>query len=186
MTMQVEFLAADDVIDHQHPSVRACAERLGGGGVGAEEYARAAYAFVRDEIAHSADAGWYSKAYVASEVLAAGNAICMGKSHLYAALLRARGIPAGLCYQRLRDGEGGFCLHGLNAVFLGGRWARLDARGGGRGEFSLVRERLAWTVDAALGEVDCTELFATPPELVRGPLAAGSYGDLPSELPVAR
>jgi len=35
----------------------------------------------------------------ASEVLREGTGICFAKSHLLAALLRAVGIPAGLCYQ---------------------------------------------------------------------------------------
>ncbi|MBI2949982.1 MAG: hypothetical protein HYY23_20300 [Verrucomicrobia bacterium] len=39
---------------------------------------------------------------------------CYAKSHLLAALLRARGIPAALCYQRLAFDAAGsaFCLHG--------------------------------------------------------------------------
>jgi hypothetical protein len=37
-------------------------------------------------------------------------------------------VPAGLCYQRLGDGDG-HVLHGLVAVHLDGRWHRIDARG---------------------------------------------------------
>lgn len=57
---------------------------------------------------------------------------CYAKSHLLAALLRANGIAAGLCYQRLSVNGGGtpYCLHGLNAVFLKDfGWYRVDARG---------------------------------------------------------
>ena len=68
----------------------------------------------------------------ASDVLAARTGFCYAKSHLLAALLRANGIPAALCYQRLSiDGQGPpFCLHGLNAVHLPEHgWYRIDARG---------------------------------------------------------
>lgn len=179
------YLAADDVIDHQHPEVRALAAGLGD--------PEAAFRYVRDRVAHSADAGVYSGVFRASDVLAARNAICHGKAHLLAALLRAQGVPTGLCYQRLEDGEGGFVLHALNAVFVDGRWARLDARGNREGvdaQYDLEQERLAWPVRPELGERDYSALLAAPPApLVRalGRAVPGQvgYGYLPGELPVS-
>ncbi|WP_037601085.1 transglutaminase-like domain-containing protein [Streptacidiphilus rugosus] len=177
------YLAADATIDHQDPDLRRLAAELA--------TPEAAYLFVRDEVRHSADAGVYSGAYRASEVLAARNAICHGKSHLLVALLRAQGVPAGLCYQRLGDGEGGFMVHGLIAVRLGGRWSRLDARGNKEGvdaRYDLEHERLAWPV-AEPGELDYPGVHATPPAgLVRALAEAepgrDGYGYyLPSELP---
>jgi transglutaminase-like putative cysteine protease len=59
----------------------------------------------------------------ASEALAAGTGYCFAKSHLLAAVLRANGIPAALCYQRLaldesaEESQRRFSLHGLNAVY---------------------------------------------------------------------
>lgn len=43
-----------------------------------------------------------------------------GDDKALAALLRANGVPAGLCYQRLTVAADGspYCLHGLNAVYL--------------------------------------------------------------------
>ncbi|WP_052390784.1 transglutaminase-like domain-containing protein [Streptomyces sp. NRRL B-24484] len=116
-------LAADAIVDHGHPSIRALAGRLRG--ATAEETARALYLYVRDEVAHSYDVDRWSAAVRASDVLAAGDAVCHGKSHLLVALLRAEGIPAGLCYQRLE------ALHGLVAYRLPGRseWVRIDPRG---------------------------------------------------------
>lgn len=178
------YLVADGVIDHQDPQLRRLAAELA--------TPEAAFQHVRDEVRHSADAGAYSGAFRASEVLAAGNAICHGKAHLLAALLRAQGVPTGLCYQRLTDGEGDFVLHALNAVHLKGRWARLDARGNREGvdaRYDLERERLAWPVRPELGECDYPAVFAAPPAaLVRAlaeavPGRAG-YGYLPGELPV--
>ncbi|MEY9845560.1 transglutaminase family protein [Streptacidiphilus sp. MAP5-3] len=177
------YLAADEVIDHQHRELRRLAAELA--------TPEAAFHHVRDQVAHSADAGAYSGAFRASEVLAARNAICHGKSHLLAALLRAQGVPTGLCYQRLEDGEGGFALHALNAVYLDGRWSRLDARGNREGvgtQYDLQRERLAWPVRPELGECDYPVVFAAPPDLLVRALAQAvpgrsGYGYLPGELP---
>ena len=58
--------------------------------------------------------------------------LLLSKSHLLAALLRANGIPAGFCYQRLSIDDIGppFSLHGFNAVWLQEYgWYRVDARG---------------------------------------------------------
>ena len=88
----------------------------------------------------------------ASEVLQHGTGFCYAKSHLLAALLRANGIPAGLCYQRLSVNDTGapWCLHGLNAVFLEDiGWYRCDARGNRPGvtaAFTPPVERLAFAV----------------------------------------
>ncbi|MBF9067014.1 transglutaminase-like domain-containing protein [Streptacidiphilus fuscans] len=177
------YLAADEVIDHKHPGLRRLAAELA--------TPEAAFHHVRDQVAHSADAGAYSGAFRASEVLAARNAICHGKSHLLAALLRAQGVPTGLCYQRLDDDEGGFVLHALNAVHLDGRWSRLDARGNREGvdaQYDLQRERLAWPVRPELGERDYVKVFAAPPgslvqALARAVPGSSGYDYLPGELP---
>ncbi|MFI2610374.1 transglutaminase domain-containing protein [Kitasatospora sp. NPDC018619] len=177
------YLAADEVIDHQHPEVRRLAAE--------SATPEAAFRHVRDQVAHSADAGTYSGAFRASEVLAARNAICHGKAHLLAALLRAQGVPTGLCYQRLADGQGGFVVHALNAVHLEGRWSRLDARGNREGvdaQYDLDRERLAWPVRPELGERDCPGIFAAPPAplvraLARAVPGRHGYDHLPTELP---
>jgi transglutaminase-like putative cysteine protease len=181
-----DYLAADAVIDHGHPEIRALAARLRG--ENAEETARAAFAYVRDEIAHSADAGEWSAAYRASDVLATRNSICHGKAHLLAALLRAEGIPTGLCYQKFE------VLHGLVAVYWpdSGQWVRIDARGGEpgtRARFATDRaeEQVAWPVDPSLGELDYPTVHpATPPVLLtalaEAAVGAAGYGYLPAEL----
>ncbi|GAA0679274.1 transglutaminase family protein [Kitasatospora atroaurantiaca] len=181
-----DYLAADDVIDHGHPAIRALAAELRRDT--AEETARATFEYVRDEISHSFDAGEWSCAYRASDVLAHRNAICHGKSHLLAALLRAQGIPAGLCYQKLE------VLHGLNAVYWPetGQWVRLDARGnnhGADGRFATVpaEERLAWANDPDKDQYHYPTVYpATPPVLLAGlaeaKVGTEGYGYLPSEL----
>lgn len=96
-----------------------------------------------------------------------GTGYCYAKSHLLAALLRANGIPAGLCYQRLSlPGHGApYCLHGLNAVYLRELgWYRLDARGNKPGiaaQFTPPIEALAFSAREAL-ERDLPEVWDHP------------------------
>ncbi|MGV9266071.1 transglutaminase-like domain-containing protein [Kitasatospora sp. NPDC003701] len=180
------YLAADEVIDHGHPEIRALAARLRGPDPVAT--ARAAFAYVLDEIDHSADVGVWSAAYRASEVLATRNGICHAKSHLLAALLRAEGIPTGLCYQKLE------VLHGLNAVYWAqtGQWVRLDARGNRNGadaRFTTepAEERTAWTNDPARGDLHYPTVYAAPPAALLAGLAearqdVAGFGYLPPAL----
>ncbi|MFJ9313689.1 transglutaminase family protein [Pimelobacter simplex] len=159
------YLGADEVVETSAPAVVALAARLGAGEAGDRvAFARAAFAWVRDEIAHAGDAGDPRFAVSATEVLADGVGWCYAKAHLLAAVLRAGGVPTGLCYQRLGDGDG-HVLHGLVAVHLDGAWHRQDPRGNKPGvaaEFSLDGERLAWPVDPAAGEADLPEVHVAP------------------------
>ncbi|WP_158375326.1 transglutaminase-like domain-containing protein [Cellulosimicrobium cellulans] len=162
------FLGSGLVIQTQHPQVRRLAASLRGGRDD-EQFARAAFEWVRDEIAHSFDAGDPRATLTASEVLYHGVGLCYAKSHLAAAVLRAGGVPTGLCYQLLADEENGFVLHGLIAVYLRGRWHRQDVRGNRPGldaQFSLDRERLAYTLDPESGEIDYPHVQVAPARTV--------------------
>ncbi|WP_426504997.1 transglutaminase-like domain-containing protein [Dactylosporangium sp. McL0621] len=170
-----EFLAADEVVQADHPAVRAAAARLRAGRAGDVEFARAAYEFVRDEVRHSFDAEDPRVTVGAAEVLEHRVGLCYAKSHLLAALLRAEGVPAGLCYQRLAAGGETFVLHGLVAVHLNGRWHRQDPRGNKAGvdaRFSLDGPRLAFAIDAAAGECDYATVFAAADPAVLAALRA--------------
>lgn len=130
------------------------------------------YEFVRDEIRHSWDVQDKRVTRSAAEVLKEGVGICWGKANLLAAFLRACGIPAGICYQRLTLGdvsETGFCIHALNAVYVKAleRWVRLDARGNKAdidAQFELEREQLAFQVHKDIGEADYKVVYANPSE----------------------
>ncbi|KRC53210.1 MULTISPECIES: transglutaminase-like domain-containing protein [unclassified Nocardioides] len=179
-----DYLGADDVVESTAAEVVALAERLRGAAGDDEAFARAAFAWVRDEIAHAGDAGDPRFAVSATDVLEDGVGWCYAKAHLLTAVLRAGGVPTGLCYQWLTDDgtAGGFVVHGLVAVHLDGSWHRQDPRGNKPGvaaEFSLGEERLAWPVDPALGERDLPEVYVAP---APGVVAALRRGVLAVEL----
>lgn len=160
------YLTADEAIDHHHPAVRETVARLAREAADPYAYARAAYEFVRDAVPHSQDSGDLRVTWRASDVLTLRTGICHAKSHALAALLRARAIPAALCYQRLLHDDGsGHVVHGLVAIRLRDAWHRQDPRGNRSGvdaRFSLEGERLAWTPDPASNEMDYPVLYAEP------------------------
>jgi transglutaminase-like putative cysteine protease len=163
------YLASDDVVDWRHPAVRDLSAALCRGTLTQSDAASRAFHFVRDQVSHSWDVQDRRVTVSASDVLREGVGLCYGKSHLLAALLRAQGIPTGLCYQRLRDDAGSFSLHGLVAVLIEDRWHRLDPRGNKPGvdaQFRLDVEQLAWPVRAELGEVDYPEVYPEPATVV--------------------
>lgn len=166
------YLDSSRVIDWKHVEVLAVARQLAEGVMDKTQIAKACFAFVRDEIKHSRDYEMNPVTCAASDVLKHGTGYCYAKSHLLAALLRANGIPAGLCYQRLTmsDDKPPFCLHGLNAVWLDDYgWYRIDARGnkpGVNAQFSPPVEKLAFPIITA-GEADLPEIYTEPlPEVV--------------------
>jgi transglutaminase-like putative cysteine protease len=159
------YLGADDVVQSGHQEIIRLACDLRDGAPGDAAFTRAAYEWVRDQVTHSVDAQDPTVTVTATEVLAARTGLCYAKSHLLAALLRAQGIPAGLCYQRLADGSGSHVLHGLVAVHLDGGWHRLDPRGNNGcvdAQFSLDGERVAFVADPAEAEVDYPDILARP------------------------
>lgn len=162
-----QYLAKSKYIDFDAPDVSAMAEALAQGVTSETELVKRCFEFVRDQIKHSSDFKLNPVTCRASDVLLHGTGYCYAKSHLLAALLRANGVPAGLCYQRLSVGDAGppYCLHGLNAVYLSDYgWYRLDARGNKPGinaEFCPPEEALAFPIRER-AERDLPEIWAEP------------------------
>ncbi|MDE6068304.1 MAG: transglutaminase family protein [Treponemataceae bacterium] len=190
-----DYLKHDDVIDFKNEAVSKLADALFQKADGELDFIKAAYEFVRDKISHSADRGEDAVTCAASEVLKAGHGICFAKSHLLAALLRAKSVPAGFCYQKLiLDDETAPVLicHGLNGAHIKERkkWIRLDARGNKAGvnaQFSLETERLAFAVRPELGEEDGFVIYPAPDVKVVEKLRNAKtrtelWGNLPEEL----
>ncbi|WP_028551472.1 transglutaminase-like domain-containing protein [Paenibacillus sp. UNC451MF] len=165
-----DYLSESDVIDLQHPSIQAAAQRLHSGHNDEQAIVKAAFEFVRDEIDHSWDIQGSIVTRAASEVLQHRQGICYAKSNLLAALLRSLSIPTGFCYQKLTLGDTpdtGYCIHALNAVYLHSlqRWVRLDARGNKEGvqaEFSIDEEQLAFPIRSHYEEIDYPVIYTEP------------------------
>lgn len=181
------YLASSTYLDFDHPAVAAQAAALAQEAAHADGNAKLALAqrcfeFVRDEIRHSGDHKLNPVTIKASDVLTHRTGYCYAKSHLLAALLRANGIPTGLCYQRLSVADGGgapYCLHGLNAVHLPEfGWYRIDARGNKPGvdaQFTPPHEKLAFALQDEQ-ERDLPEIWAEPLPVVIEALQA--HGDV--------
>lgn len=183
------FLTTSDYIDWQDPNILEKAASLANNQQDSTAIARACFEFVRDEIKHSADFSLNPVTCKASEVLREGTGYCYAKSHLLAALLRANGIPAGLCYQRLtiENDRPPFCLHGLNAVYLEDfGWYRIDARGnkaGVQAEFTPPSEQLAFNI-ITKGEADLEGIWAEPvPQIIEILERYDDYKEVLTNLP---
>lgn len=190
--MMEDYLKSTDIIDWQQPEVLRQALKLAAGAGDPAGVARRCFEWVRDEIRHSWDYRLNPVTCKASEVLRHKSGYCYAKSHLLAALLRANGIPAGLCYQRLsRDDNGApYCLHGLNAVHLPGiGWYRIDARGNKEGvsaRFEPPVEHLPYAARLE-GEADLPEIWPDPlPAVVEVLRGCVSYEQVWERLPDVR
>ena len=161
------FLKTTEIIDWRTPSVQSKAAELAKGASGELQIARRCYEWVRDNIQHRSDYHRNPVTCAASEVLSNGTGYCYAKSHLLAALLRANGIPAGFCYQRLSISDQGppYSLHGLNAIYLAEfGWYRVDSRGNKPGidaQFCPPQERLAFHLNFP-EEKNFTEILPDP------------------------
>lgn len=193
---QIEaYLKCDNVINYDNETIAELADKLSQKAENELEFIRMAYEFVRDQISHSADIKEDRLTCSASEVLKAGHGICFAKSHLLAALLRCKAVPAGFCYQKLvLDDETAPVLiyHGLNGVYVKEykKWIRLDARGNRadvNAQFSVETERLAFAVRPEMGEEDSFIIYPDPDKKILEKF--GKYrtrtelwNDLPTEL----
>lgn len=163
------FLQPSYYVDLQAENVQAAARELFAPGMTEVEKAKTAYHFVRDEMRHSFDCHAQVVTVRASEVLRHRTGICHAKANLLAALLRTQGIPTGFSFQRItyaaQDESMGYCTHAFNAVYLGGRWVKLDARGNKPGidaQFSLGEPILAYPPRPQFAEFLYPGIYAAP------------------------
>ena len=187
-----DYLRCDDIIDYDDPLVEETAEQITEGLRDNISRAQAIYEFVRDHILHSFHIDATSITIKASEVLEKGHGTCYSQAHLLAALMRAAGIPCGLCYQVRKDEddpEGRLVVHGYNAVYIGeiGKWVRLDAsRSIEEYDFSFDFEKEAseLEVDTTAGEYDDPVVYINPSKTILKTLGKyDSIEDLKGNLP---
>ena len=162
-----KYLQATDIIDFHDSAIQTLSKKLSRNIFDETKIAKNCFEFVRDEIRHSGDYKDEITTCRASEVLKYQTGWCYAKSHLLTALLRANGIPAGFCYQRLSCSEYKpdiYCLHGLNWIYLKEfGWYRVDARGNKEGidaQFIPPVEKLAFELGE--NEFDLSENLANP------------------------
>jgi transglutaminase-like putative cysteine protease len=123
-------------VDSNAPSIVAFARAAAGRSRDARDRAIALYYAVRDGVTYTPYCDFRSPdTYRASAVLAKGAGFCVGKAALLAAVARADGIPARLCFAdvrnhlctpRLRSLVGGdvFYYHGYVELELEARWVK--------------------------------------------------------------
>lgn len=168
----LRYLELSEYINYDNDAVRKQADSLKSNSENELDLVRNTYHFVRDNIKHSWDVQDKRVTVSASDVLKEGVGICWAKSNLFAALLRANGIPCGFSHQRLTLGDTpdtGYCIHSLNTVYLSSlnKWIRLDARGNTEkihAEFSTDEEILAFHVNPEYDEYDYHDNVAKPNE----------------------
>ena len=130
-------LRATEFLDHESPQIREFATRSvqdSSAGDPVRQVVDLYYA-VRDGLFYEVYGADLSRTGLsASSVLAAGQGFCLHKSVLFAAAVRAVGVPSRLVYadvrnhlasDRLKELIGGdVFFHSLTSVYLGGRWLR--------------------------------------------------------------
>jgi len=152
---------------------------------------------VRDQIPHSFDVNAGVVAAKASDVLRYRTGVCHAKANLLAALLRSQGIPAGFRFQRLTlagDDSKGYVVHCCSAIFLGGKWVTVDARGNKPeidAQFSLDEPVLAYPCRSEYDEYFWEGVYAEPNLETMCVLEAAKslediYGSLPDHIEGAK
>lgn len=131
-----QYLAATDIIDWEHPEIRAYAADIVGGCGDPRECAVRLYYAVRDGVRYDPYYPFHRADYYrASRVLEAGRGFCIPKVSLLCALGRACGIPCRAGFATVRNhlatpqllefiGSDLFVYHGFTEFFLDGRWVK--------------------------------------------------------------
>ena len=131
-----QYLEATEIIDSNHPEIRAFAKEKRGNASDPVEVAVRFYYAVRDDI-------WYDpyypfflpEHYRASNVLRGGRGFCIPKASLLCALGRASGIPSRPSFANVRNhlatrqlldflGSDIFAYHAFTEFFLEGKWVK--------------------------------------------------------------
>ncbi|MDP1984227.1 MAG: transglutaminase family protein [Sulfuritalea sp.] len=130
------WLAATEFIDHEHPAIREFVAARVGAGDTAKSQALKLYFAVRDGIRYDPySASMQREAMRASTTLIKRVGYCVPKALLYAACLRAVGIPARPGFADVRNhlstekldrlmGTDIYAWHGYVSLLLDGQWVK--------------------------------------------------------------
>jgi transglutaminase-like putative cysteine protease len=131
------FLQATEVIDCNHPQIKALASQTTRGARDVHEQAQRLFYLVRDTIPYNLYVPFFlPEHYKASAILQRGSGYCVQKAVLLVALARAAGIPARLVFADIRNyliservaeqmETNLFIFHGYVEWLLGDRWVRV-------------------------------------------------------------
>jgi transglutaminase-like putative cysteine protease len=131
------FLQATEVIDCNHPQIKALASQTIRGVQDVHEQARLLFYLVRDTIPYNLYVPFFlPEHYKASVTLQRGSGYCVQKAVLLVALARATGIPSRLVFADIRNyliservtelmETNLFVFHGYVEWLLGNRWVRV-------------------------------------------------------------
>jgi transglutaminase-like putative cysteine protease len=130
------WLAATEFIDHEHPAIREFVATTTGETGSAKEQALRLYYAVRDGIRYDPySASMRREAMRASTTLVSRVGYCVNKALVYAACLRAIGIPARPGFADVKNhlstekltrlmGTDIFAWHGYVSLWLDGKWVK--------------------------------------------------------------
>jgi len=131
-----QYLEPTEIIDSDHPEIRAFAEEKLAGAQDPVDRAVRLYYAVRDGIWYDPYYPFYRpEHYRASNVLKARRGFCIPKLSLLCAVSRASGIPARAGFADVRNhlatrqllefmGSDIFVFHGFAELFLEGKWVK--------------------------------------------------------------
>lgn len=131
-----QYLQRTDILDWDHPRVRAFAREAVGHATDPVEKAVRLYEAVRDRIRYDPYSPFYRpEHYQASEVVRRGRSFCIPKAGLLCATARSEGIPARIGFATVKNhlatkqlldylGSNVFVYHGYTELFLEGRWVK--------------------------------------------------------------
>lgn len=129
-------LAPAEFVDSDHPEVQALAAQTIAGAATQQDKLRALYLAVRDGVRYDPYVDFRSAGvFRGSSVLRAQRGYCVGKAAAFAALCRAAGIPARVCFADVRNhlatenltksmGTDLFAWHGYTECWSGDRWVK--------------------------------------------------------------
>lgn len=133
---RLTFLEAGEFIDSEHPEIIAFAAQHTEGLRDPVQRSIDLYLAVRDQIQYDPYSICLSRAGLyASHTLKLGRGFCVAKAVLYAAVLRANGIPSRLGFADVRNhlttprlralmGTDTFYHHGYTEAYLEGKWVK--------------------------------------------------------------
>ncbi len=130
------YLSPTEMIQSDHPQIKAYAEGLVNGREDHVEIAKLLYLDVRDKIIYDPYSPfWSSEHYKATYIMKRGRGFCIQKAALLCTLSRAIGIPCRLGFATVRNhlasqtllehlGTDLFVYHGFVEFYLNGKWVK--------------------------------------------------------------